>query len=407
MVKEKIFILITEILFAAKFNIGGEISIGEIIILIFFITHFKQITNLILIRKYILKLYLLLFTFQLISEFFTSNGLNDSLRGLMITLFSFFHLSFLIYYAQKDISNIIYAFLGYGFAIFFLSNTADIETAKIISGEDASFVKMKLTNIVGMALVFISFYINKRRLMFFLFLFWGGLIIILGGRSGGMTIIVAGIIGYFFNLKKIQLKNIYIPIISIIIISYLLYTIYVYNVLNGNIISGNNHQILELKNPYNPFELIVQGRGEFFVGIQAFLDKFLFGHGAWAKDTTGKYWIMLARLKGENSSFIGTWLPVHSVLIGWGVYNGIFTLLAGIKLFVFFLKTSYKTLIITSFKNPLKYCLSYSIIAFLWNILFSPPSHFRLSLPIYMAGILTTYFYSQKKLYQLKKRNHI
>lgn len=393
----KIILLGVETLFAFNFNIGGQISLGELITLLFVFTHFKEIQSLFKLYKQIPYMYGILFFTQLLSEIFVSNGLNDSIRGLMVTIVSFSHFTFLFYYGIKKPSNIIYAFIGFAVAIFIGIDNETLETNKILNGENAAFVKMKLVNIVGMLLVFISFYISKKNILFLLSFLFGTSMIILGARNGGSTIILSGIIATFFNIKKINIQKVIFITVGILCFSYILYIIYVNNVLSGNIKSGNNIQIYALKNPYNPIELLINGRGEFFVGIQAFIDKFLFGHGAWAKDTTGKYWILLSKIKNTPNVFIGVWLPVHSVLIGWGVYNGIFAFCSGLKIFIYVLKCSYRSFILNTSHSQLIYCLSYSTIAFIWNILFSPPSHFRLTLPLFMAGILVSFHFNRIK----------
>lgn len=386
-IKNGIFMLFVELMFLFKFNIGGEISIGEIILILWFFLYYHKLRR-VLYWSHFFRLYILLLVSQIISELFVSNGINDSLRGIMVTIVSFFHLSFLLYFTHRDKRKLLFAFVGAALSVLLTKFDTDISVNMIESGEAAAYVKMRIAPVAGYVLMTISVFLSKR-INLFLFTTIGGVIILLGARSGGMFIVVSGIFGYYLSSgKKISIKSKMPVFLVAVLLLYVGYYYYASAVLEGRITSGNNEQILMMQNPYNPFELLYVGRGEFFVGIQAFMDRFWLGFGAWAKDTTGYYWKLLHEMKGIEKDWHGVWLPVHSVWIGWGVYNGILCFIAGTRIVQFILKKSLLMFEHNLYDNKYMSCIAYCMISFIWNLLFSPPSHFRYTLPILMVGLL-------------------
>lgn len=385
-----LFVFCIEALNGIRFNIGGDIGIGELCILIYMGTHFRKIIRQPLI-KVLGKLYLALFLAQLLSELLVSNGFNDSIRGLMVTVMSFCHLSFLIHLFLKDSRTVIFCLLGAGTQILLLPTEVDEITKleAIMDGENAVYAKMRLAPALGFILPAAAMFI-KKRYSILLFVVLGGSLFVAGARNGGMTFVLAAISAMFLFNKRKKIKLSKFNILFLVAVSYISYILYVEGVKSGIFISGNNNRVLDIDNPYNPLELIYGNRTEFFVGIYAFMDHFFLGMGAWAKDVTGEYWELLHRLSNNDSGFIGIWMPVHSVFMGWGVYNGILAFLAGLRIVVFIVK---KFIYIVKHSLYCNYAVSvcFMFVAFMWNLLFSPPSHFRMFLPIYMAVMLSIY----------------
>lgn len=385
-----LFVFCVETLNSIRFNIGGDVGIGELCMIIYMGIHFHEIIRNPLVRV-LGKLYLTLFFAQLFSELFVTNGLNDSIRGLMVTVMSFCHLSFLMHFFLKDSRIIVFCLLGAGTQILLLPTQLDEATRleTIMDGENAVYAKMRLAPALGYILSAMAMF-TKKRFSIMLFVVVGCLLFVAGARNGGMTFVLAAISAMFLFNKRKKIKLSKFNILFLVAVSYISYILYVEGVKSGIFISGNNNRVLDIDNPYNPLELIYGNRTEFFVGIYAFMDHFFLGMGAWAKDVTGEYWELLHRLSNNDSGFIGIWMPVHSVFMGWGVYNGILAFLAGLRIVVFIVK---KFIYIVKHSLYCNYAVSvcFMFVTFVWNLLFSPPSHFRMSLPIYMAVIFSVY----------------
>ena len=86
-----------------KFNIVGVISLSELFLLVFvplFILPKMKWGK----AKDLMKItiaYVVLLCFQVFSEYMVGNDLQSALTGLAITVVSYFHFMFLVYYLSK------------------------------------------------------------------------------------------------------------------------------------------------------------------------------------------------------------------------------------------------------------------------------------------------------------------
>lgn len=393
-IRKLILIFLFELGFNIKFNIVGVISISELFLFItvpFIISkiNWKAAKEL----KNITIAYSILLGAQILSEIMVQNDLSSSLKGLAITVFSYFHFLFLLYYLAKDIRIILAIFISQivGKFLFRSSTFDDISMQDTLAGEEAVYLKFYLSFVlIYIFLVWAIIFKNKYNAIAFSLL--GLVLIVLGARSNGMIVFIAGLITYLMEHRTWVFNRQLLVggIFAVVIISYTGYVFYVNQVLAGEITSGNSQQLLLCKNPYNPLELLMAGRGGMWVGWQAFMDKFWFGHGSWAYDTTGRYRIMMYKMHGENmpmtvyanSRFL---IPSHSVLIGYAMANGVFALL--VLGFITFRFLQMGVLSLRRCDSQYLIVLSYLVIDLFWNILFSPNSHLRLFIPINFSVI--------------------
>lgn len=395
-IKTSILIFLFELGFGFKFNIIGEISISELFLLVYAPLiiakiHWKKSIEL----KQITIAYTILLCTQILSETLVSNGISSSLKGLAITIVSYLHFIFLFYNLTKDKRLILIVILSQVATKLFWGTAFEEQSAEdILAGEAATYLKFYIAPLTILIFLVFSIIFNKQN-MPILFSLLGIGFVVLGARSSGIMAVFAGMTAYLAEHKYLlaNKKLLFWSLAILIIISYCGYIYYVNLVLSGKIISGNNQQLLSCKNPYNPIELLMAGRSEVWVGWQAFMDKFWFGHGAWAYDTTGRYQRMLLAMQGKKM-VIGEYfhhigIPSHSVLIGSGTANGIFSFLSmGVILSYFLWKG---ILAIKECNKKFLLVLIYFVLSLAWNGVFSPQSHFRLTLPISFSIILTLY----------------
>lgn len=404
-IRNLILIFLFEIGFNFKLNIIGVISVGELFLLItapFIIAKInwkiaKELKN-------ITIAYLILLAVQILSEIIVQNDLSSSLKGLAVTVVSYFHFLFLLYYLTKDKHIILAIFISQIVGkLFFKSSTFDeISMQDTLTGEEAIYLKFYLSFIlIYIFLVWAIIFKNKYNAIVFSLL--GVVLVVLGARSNGMIVFLAGLITYLMEHRTLVFnKQLLVGgILVVAIVSYVGYIFYVNQVLAGEITSGNSSQLLYCDNPYNPLELLMAGRGEMWVGWQAFMDKFWFGHGSWAYDTTGRYRMMMYEMHEENipiavyanSRFL---IPSHSVLIGYAMANGVFALL--ILGFITFRFLQMGIMSLRECDSRYLIVLSYLVIDLFWNILFSPNSHLRLFIPVNFAVIFILYLVSRKNI---------
>ena len=140
----------------------------------------------------------------------------------------------------------------------------------------------------------------------------------------------------------------------------------------------------------------MMGRSETFIGVEAMLDRPWTGWGAWAKDPDNHYYYLKMELNDKDYNITNKehLIPSHSVLIGSGVNNGVVALLLMIVIFLFVAVKG-----ISLFRYPNQYYLIIALytMCFLWDMLFSPQSHFRMTLPLQIAFILVSWGIHQKE----------
>jgi hypothetical protein len=121
--------------------------------------------------------------------------------------------------------------------------------------------------------------------------------------------------------------------------------------------------------------VILGGRTELLVSLEAFLDAPFLGHGSWAENSIYKYVHldmmdasggMLKDLISAEKNIRSFLIPTHSYLMGAAVWGGVMCSLFWLKIFGVFFSGFLNSKVILS---PL---LIYISIWMIWNILFSP-----------------------------------
>lgn len=400
--KKQLLILLFEIGYGLTFNIGGTLALSEFFLIfyfLFYLSNFRFFLKVPEIRN-ITKLYIALFLAQFISEIYVGNPFKNSVKILAVTFMSYLHFTFLLWYFFKDRKYVLYALAGFAlrFLIFGSKIEAEASFEEVAGGEAGTYVKFILVNLVFPPLLIISVFFKNKMKTVYLIGATGLLFVVLGARSSGALFTLTGVLGFFILRGKKFNKTAVVRIISMVaILGYSFYSIYISNVLSDSITSGNSWQIKQLESPYNPLNLLIMGRTQTFIGAIAFMDKFWTGHGAWKRDTTGKYLMMNHKLKGVDYKPLSKGVPLvpaHSVIIGAGVRNGVLAFVCMFLILFKFLKIGGKAI---SKNDPYLMVIIYFIFQILWNGIFSPIGHFRASFPLYFSFLLMTYLLQNKK----------
>ena len=146
-----------------------------------------------------------------------------------------------------------------------------------------------------------------------------------------------------------------------------------------------------MDNPYNVLELLKIGRTEPFVGLNAFADSPWVGWGAWARDPGMYYNTMLLEIQGariDKRKLNIDVIPTHSVIVGYGVYNGVLAMLLSVLIIAFFIRCG---VIALRRQSIFSFVLTSSLIGLIWDSLFSPISSMRFQLVLYFACIYYIY----------------
>ena len=146
-----IIILLFELGFGIKLNLIGVISVSELFLLIFvplFVLP-KVKWNEAVGVKQVTMAYSALLGFQILSEFMVGNNLSSALKGIAITVVSYLHFMFLIYYlARLKLLILVLVVAQMARAVVFGTDIEEQSIEDVMSGEGATYLKFYISPIV-------------------------------------------------------------------------------------------------------------------------------------------------------------------------------------------------------------------------------------------------------------------
>ena len=123
----------------------------------------------------------------------------------------------------------------------------------------------------------------------------------------------------------------------------------------------------------NDLGLLFGGRNEMLTSIKAVEDSPIIGHGSWAQDRSYvMYEVMSLRSHGmpsNSSDFVSDLIPSHSYLMGAWVEGGLAGAVFWSYCLILCIYALFSLLVVDSAVVPF---VAFSLVDFVWNILFSP-----------------------------------
>lgn len=401
--KASIKIVLYSLLSAAKVSFVGTLIMSEVYAGLNALST-KKIGQLYRTNPDVKRVHKAMFIFllvQMLSDVINHTTMNNMLRGWAAIAVSLVLFTFL-FRVFDDTPRIIVAFMIAEVVRMILFGQTNLEQDTSSLMEDYSLFKFRIAPITNYIILTCAFYAyNKRKdkLTVALFILYGLMCVGLDYRSNGLFYLVTGLIIHFRKvLMNMTLARKIGLTIFVAIVFQFLYIFYVNAVLSGEF--GGKHagtQLEEAGNPYNPFSLISQGRGEFFVAIEAIKDKPLLGHGSWAVDAGNHYRSLMFKdmdrdkarqLSLDNSGVI----PSHSVLLGAWLYAGIIGFLCMFYLFWLAMKRAFSLIMDErAMETPYYPLIVLFTIQLIWTFPFSPLPQIRNLIPLMIAFIITIY----------------
>jgi hypothetical protein len=379
----------------------GQLKLNEVIVLLFLPFYYRsnEFSRYNLLGKITLTL-LILLVCQIVTDIFVvESAPSDYLRGWSQTIISLASIIFLfkILNGYKAITLFIVA----SAIRLLISDPLGID----VGSSEMTFFKFRLAPVITQLLFALAIFLHmkgKTKIIPVLFLVFGLVSLSMDSRSRGLIMILSAILLYlFYTGFKFRRAYVVGGAVILIVIFQSLYIFYVNATLGGSI--GGEHareQLQRIENPYNPFNLLLTGRGEAFAAIEAIKDAPLFGHGSWAKDETFKYYKIVLKYHDEEynadkAKVEAGLIPSHSILLGAWVNYGWFAFLAVVYLFYLLMKMAVP-LIRQGQAMPIYPIFIPTTIAMIWMFLFSPLQHLRFSVPQTAAIFLTSYYLLQQ-----------
>ena len=388
------------IISAQKLNLIGELYIGEILAFAYLIIKIKRL-RLSGTERTVVIFALLWAVAQLTSDLFNKTGMLDSAKGILAPIVFVITFIFLINYTKDKFARFPSLLLGITIGgliqlLLFPTEYFIVNTWKWGFGGA----------VLGIFVIHFSFFLKNRNnlfLFFTLILFLG---ITLHFDSRGMAIFpILAALSYirFYGKKASMLSNRFSGEwagFKILLIA--LPALFVINsaasaLFSSEAVLSNFSSVAAAKyrtQATGSFGILLGGRSESLVSIQAFFDKPLFGHGSWAKDKSGyldQYSILRSKLGyslredgGYEEFGRNNLIPAHSFLMGalvWaGFVGGLFWLVV--------LNSTLKIFIKNLNLFPLYYYVG--MIGFVWNVFFSPfGADARWSTSVFLAAFFS------------------
>ena len=379
-------------------DIGGQLFVAELIGLLYFpFIKKKRLFRTIPEIKYIFKCLLFLLLAQMLSDFVNGSEPIDFIRGWALIIFSGISTFFLTDLFSRSPRAALFFLIGTFFTALFFSDR-DLDFS--LQAENTNYFKLRIVGFLNTGIMIVSYYLmraNKKTYIVSLFFIYFIINFLLDARSNGLIFLLAAILLFLkFNSINITKKTfLKIGLVSLPFF-YGAYCFYVDQVLNYGFGGANSKNQLQMaSNPYNPFELLLHGRAEFYVLFEAVIDKPLFGYGSWGKDPHGKFLELYRSISGLNVEEYG-YIKAHSIVMGFWAYAGfagflsiIFLYIRLIRLYIHYYNTT-----IYSLWLPVLTLMFFQAI---WAFLFSPIQDLRISFPVFIA-LLTTEIYNKKRL---------
>lgn len=261
--------------------------------------------------------------------------------------------------------------------------------------ENANFFKVRIDPFLTPAVLLVACLIGRKNLLLavpVLVLACVGYFAV-DARSSGLMFFGAALalvaIEFQFRPKPGQLIAAGLVALAV---GYGSYVAYVNYSLNSNKDGHNSKQLARMQNPYDPLELLIQGRSEWLVMGTAISERPVFGWGSWAIDPDRRFAYLQSERSGKLEQYdrIGkatTWgmIPVHSVIGAAWLWSGCLGLVAMLWLLHSIFTTVLRLPFSKSIALPFAAFIAIQIV---WNFFFSPPQVVRLSFPVALATLI-------------------
>lgn len=370
------------LIISLKLNLIGELFVGEIVACCYVFINFSRLRFLRQEKK-IVSLALLWAIAQFLSDVLNETEISDALKGIFAPVIFITSLAFLANYARNKFERLPSLLLGTaagGLIQLFL-----VPTEYFL----LNFWKWGAGNaVLGVFVVYFSFFLRGRQdlLLFFALTLFLGITLYFDSRGMAIFPIVAALIyKRYYGERASALSRWFSGTwagFKILLIA--LPALFVINTIASALFSSEavlRHFSSDVAAKYRTqatgsFGILLGGRSESLVSIQAFLDKPVFGHGSWAKDKNG-YLDQYSKLRSELGYSLredggyeeiggSLLIPAHSFLMGALVWSGFMGGIFWLSVLSNILKAFIKNL--SYF--PLYYYVG--IVSFLWNVFFSP-----------------------------------
>lgn len=327
-----------------------------------------------------------------ISDLAVGTPIFDSLRAMSTPLIGAISLLFVVTAVRQNLNSFI-TFLATTSAAKFLFGEPLYEAALppwklswAMFYANPDFFKLSVVPVLTPFIAIIAWRISKVSF------FWSASFLLasaaaylaLDARASGGSLLLAGIFlgAIHFGVRPSR-SHLLAGACAIMAVAYVSYAAYISYTLAFNPNGHNARDLTRMENPYNPIELVRQGRPEWNIAKRVVAEKPVFGHGSWARDVNGLYTSRMLQAIGVKDRAStrydpDRYIPVHSLLLSSWIWSGLLGLASSLYLLIAVVGLAISTSKRWSPFLPIALILAGDAI---WSIVFSPPQAVRYLLP--------------------------
>lgn len=316
-----------------------------------------------------------------IADISNATAPNDLLRGWANPLFAIINILFFLYLINRNERTILFWLAGSALAHIVIVD--EIQLSELLSG--GNVFKSRVVPVLEPVLLIVAFQIARfgKNANILLFSITSLTFIMLGARSSGLCFLATAAVLSMLRLKRGAQRYIFVG--TLVGIGYILYVAYVGYILDKGQISNSFNQLTRADNPYNPIDLIKQGRSELFVALAAIRESPLVGHGSWAEDAYGQFAQLLALIKGWTNVYYSDWIVSHSVVLTAWMWGGVIAFSGAL---IMYFSSARRAIAVIPHLDRWRPILIYLLVEISWHFVFSPFGHIRTSFPLFIGVTL-------------------
>jgi hypothetical protein len=259
--------------------------------------------------------------------------------------------------------------------------------------QDTNYFKVRIEPFLSPALLLVACLLGRRNLAYPAMLFMATAVgyFFVDYRSVAAVFFVSAIslLAFKFRIRP-KLELIPAALVAALIL-YAGLVAYVDYTLTNNAGGHNGQQLARMENPYNPVELLNQGRSEWSVMPTAISERPVFGWGSWARDTEFRFIEKRAQLSGSDVDIFSleetgdNYIPAHSLVGTAWLWSGLLGFIAAMWLARSLILLGLR---LFSVKSTLLPAATFLLLMLFWHFFFSPPQHLRLTFPAGLAALI-------------------
>ncbi|NNH76957.1 hypothetical protein HLH17_04560 [Acinetobacter sp. ANC 5380] len=407
--KKSLIYILFGFISALKISFLGEIFIGELasLFLIIPILLFRNIS-----RDEILFVGLAIswFFLQIISDFFNQINIENMIKGVLTPVVFFSTLIVHLYFFKSAKGDFLFYLMGFFVNkivyINFLPNEYQIINSWKF-GLGAAFLNL------GVLFFCLKKIGHKENILILTLIIFFVLYSFLSNSRSIATIPIIGVMLFYYSrnykglyfFKKNTLLKIIIPVIAVFLIVNVTANYIFSKGLIAGILPAESEDKFKAQ-ATSDIGLILAGRTEFLVSINALKESPFIGHGSWAQDVEGKYNFQYNYLRYISGSVEQlresetNLIPSHSFIMGAAVWFG----LGGIVIWLLIINRVLKAYF--SYNNILPLYFHIGIVFLLWDFLFSPfGAESRWYTALFVASLLAYIYRSSNRKDFLTERS--